>query len=261
ASWFKVDLAVHSEFTSLSRGILTKYGHHIRMVKYAKWFSEVLAQNNASVNRLRALQIDPTASAKQQQHGNEILSKSSTSLEHLDVFAYACPRISHRKRNHSTHYLSAPSLVTFSNASQGSSSNLKSLTIRGTCLTQEGLVTILQTSSLLSDRRLFDTDVVKTPSQPFQHTGITSLALSDDNLFESDFAPRPRPSLLPYLPVSVNYLENGPLLQKIPRRFSRLETLNLRFHEMDIDVIEAKDWGCKDLNNSPDQGQGARHEG
>ncbi|KAG0061485.1 hypothetical protein BGZ89_011408 [Linnemannia elongata] len=48
-------------------------------------------------------------------------------------------------------------------------------------------------------------------------------------------------------PVS-NYLqESSQLLQLIPRGCPELETLDIYFHEMDMDDVEAEEWACKNL--------------
>ncbi|KAG0202237.1 hypothetical protein BGX33_009816 [Mortierella sp. NVP41] len=47
--------------------------------------------------------------------------------------------------------------------------------------------------------------------------------------------------------VSDHFQASGQFLQLIPRCCSQLKTLDLHFHEMDMDVVEMGVWACKDL--------------
>ncbi|KAF9134222.1 hypothetical protein BGW39_007693 [Mortierella sp. 14UC] len=48
-------------------------------------------------------------------------------------------------------------------------------------------------------------------------------------------------------PVSAHFQASGRYLQLIPRCCSKLDSLNLHFHEMKMDDIEMGEWVCKDL--------------
>ncbi|KAF9123104.1 hypothetical protein BGW39_009252 [Mortierella sp. 14UC] len=48
-------------------------------------------------------------------------------------------------------------------------------------------------------------------------------------------------------PVSIGLQVTDEMMQQIPRRCSRLQRLNLHKHEMDMDIVEAQVWACKDL--------------
>ncbi|KAG0376112.1 hypothetical protein BGX24_008261 [Mortierella sp. AD032] len=50
-------------------------------------------------------------------------------------------------------------------------------------------------------------------------------------------------------PVSNHFQAWGSFLQLIPRGCSKLETLELNAHEMDMDVVEQGEWACKNLKN------------
>ncbi|KAF9124062.1 hypothetical protein BGW39_008502 [Mortierella sp. 14UC] len=50
------------------------------------------------------------------------------------------------------------------------------------------------------------------------------------------------------VPVVSSHLQvSDEMLQQIPRKCSQLQRLNLHRHEMDMDVVEAQEWTCKDL--------------
>ncbi|KAK3838234.1 MAG: hypothetical protein J3R72DRAFT_493005 [Linnemannia gamsii] len=48
-------------------------------------------------------------------------------------------------------------------------------------------------------------------------------------------------------PVSMQIAASSKMLQLIPRNCTQLEKLNLYPYEMDMDVVEAVEWVCKDL--------------
>ncbi|KAF9546218.1 hypothetical protein EC957_009957 [Mortierella hygrophila] len=281
AVWFKVDFKVHPRFAVLSPAIISKNGHLIQVVKNASSFPQVTVLANASVPET----------------------------------------------------LPSPS-------------RLKSLKIHSMCLTHDGLAAILQGCPKLSELRLRHTNIVGTPTQSFQHTGVTIFCASFKSIYET--APGSR-SLLSYFPalrtlstynfgsvstipasriredtrrycpyitryrleddtgaivpeflvniahnisgivffhgnmsletitaillhqptltsvshfyvqqdldlekadvapVSTHFEGSAHYLQLIPRCCSRLDTLDLHFHEMDMDVVEQGSWVCKDI--------------
>ncbi|KAF9138983.1 hypothetical protein BGX30_008523 [Mortierella sp. GBA39] len=344
AIWFKVDFDVQPRFTDLSPYTIAKYGHHIQIVKNAKSLSQVSSLTNIGVNGLRVLNIDTAASAVQHILAYEILSRNYSSLQEIDLFAASLP---FNKRDSSAHYVVAPALVIFA-GTVSILSKLNSLKIKNLCLTNDGLMMILQGCPRLSALRVEHVDIVGPLIRSFQHMGISLLALELTSILPTDLT---RPSLLSYFPnlttlhtwnhdtrytipwnrikeelsrhcprltgyqledsigailpnflanlpnnnnvsrimfnyktissdtitailmhqaflesvkqftpssgfalekeevapVSSHFQESGHLLQLIPRCCSRLVSLCLMSHEMDMDVVERGEWACKNL--------------
>ncbi|KAF9134233.1 hypothetical protein BGW39_007704 [Mortierella sp. 14UC] len=194
AVWFQVDFDDHPQFAKLSPDIVAKHGHLIRIVKNAKTPAQVSVLNNAGVDSLRDLHIDPTASAIQHVQVYEIIYRNSFNLQHLHLFAAT---LSHNKEVYSTHYVSAPALLPSSGPTPLVSSKLKALSLKQLCLTHNSLVTILQGCPGLTELRLPYTDMVGTPTRSFQHTGVKVLGSTFKSLFH---LPTTGPSLLSYFP-------------------------------------------------------------
>ncbi|KAF9134510.1 hypothetical protein BGW39_006775 [Mortierella sp. 14UC] len=72
AIWFEVDFAVHPRFVTLSRSIISKNGHFIRKVKNAKTFNQVSTLTNPSIQYLRRLEVETTASVLQHEYAYEV---------------------------------------------------------------------------------------------------------------------------------------------------------------------------------------------
>ncbi|KAK3845410.1 MAG: hypothetical protein J3R72DRAFT_418446 [Linnemannia gamsii] len=208
--WFEVDFAVHPRFTTLPRSIITKHGQFIRKVKNAKTFVQVSALTNPSIRFLRSLEVETTATVLQHEYAYEVVSRNNVCLQELDLYAATTPETS--KWYSMIHYVSVPALVQFTGASssfllgQGGgpiTSKLKTLTLTYLCLTQHGLVAILQASPSLTELRLVGTDIVGRSKRSFRHSGVTVLATWLKNIIQTDtdhVEDYDGPSLLAYFP-------------------------------------------------------------
>ncbi|KAG0205725.1 hypothetical protein BGX33_007763 [Mortierella sp. NVP41] len=164
AIWFTVDFDMQPRFVDLAPDIITKHGHLIRIVKNARFESQISILANTSVNRLKELRIDTAAPTMQHVLAYGIVSRNITSLETLDLFASYIPT---KKQMSLARYVAVPALA------PPSSSKLKTMRIADFCLTSDGLITIFQASPRLSDLRLHRADIVRTLTWSFQHSGIT----------------------------------------------------------------------------------------
>ncbi|KAF9547127.1 hypothetical protein EC957_008807 [Mortierella hygrophila] len=192
AIWFKIDFDFQSRFTDLSPHIIAKYGHYIQIVMNAKSFSKVSSLANASVNRLRTLHIDTAASALQHILAYEILSRNYSSLHELHLLAHSFPA---DKRSSSAHYVVTPALVIFP-GTISIPSKLNHLRIENLCLTNDGLVMILQGCPGLSALWVEQVEIVGPSTRLFQHMGINLLSLDLINIYTG----LSRPSILSYFP-------------------------------------------------------------
>lgn len=194
AVWFKVDFDVHTRFADLSPAILTKNGHLIQVVRNAKSLPQVTVLANSSVSGLKCLHIDPTASVLQHVRAYEIVHRNSNSLQDLHLFAVSSTS---NRADSLTHFVSTSALVPSLGETLPSPSRLRSLKIGCMCLTHDGLAIILQGCPKLSELRMPHTDIVGTPTQSFQHTGVTQFGATLRSIYV--VAPGGR-SLLYYFP-------------------------------------------------------------
>ncbi|KAG9069443.1 hypothetical protein KI688_010345 [Linnemannia hyalina] len=214
ATWYEIDFDVHPRFAALPPDIVSKHGHRIRIVRNARLLSHISVLANSRVYQLRKLSVETTATAMQNVLACEIIARNSSTLKEL------CLRSSPRpvKTTDSlAHYVSAPALTHFSDASQRCATNLKVLQFTGLYLTYDGLMAILEASPLLSELALLDTDVVGTPTRSFTHTGVGKLSVKLHHLFPVDPV---GPSLLSYFPD--------------------LTMLSIRSHKVSLDFPAAK---------------------
>ncbi|KAG9069481.1 hypothetical protein KI688_010384 [Linnemannia hyalina] len=195
AAWFSVDFNVHPRFADLSPAIITKNGHLIRVVKNAKSLPQVTVLANASVRGLKDLHIDPTASVLQHVRAYEIVHRNNNSLQDLHLFATL---LVSNIEDSLIHYVSTSALTPSLSETLPSPSRLRSLEIQNMCLTHDGLAAILQGCPKLSELKLPFTDIVGTPTQSFQHTGVTLFFAFLKSIY--DAAPGSR-SLLDYFPA------------------------------------------------------------
>ncbi|KAG0374025.1 hypothetical protein BGX24_010944 [Mortierella sp. AD032] len=184
AIWFQVDFKVHPRFANLPLDIVDKHGHRIRIIKNAKTLSQVvlLAYAN-SIDQLRNLSIEIAASASQHARANKTISRNNTTLQDLHLFADSGFE---GKKDTPTYYVSAPALTPSTSVTLPSLSKLK---IEHLCLTLITLVKILQSSPLLSELRLYSTDVVGTSKSSFQHTGVNTFASTVESIFKKENLP------------------------------------------------------------------------
>lgn len=192
--WFKVDFNAHPRFADLSPTIVAKNGHLLRVVKYANSLPRVTVLANSSICELKDLHIDPTASVLQHVRSYEIVHRNNTSLQDLHLSAAS---FTSNREDSLTHYVSTPALAPSLGKTLPCPSRLKSLKIESMCLTHDGLAAILQGCPKLSELKLPHTDIVGTPTQSFQHIGVTLFCASLRSIFV--VAPGGR-SLLYYFP-------------------------------------------------------------
>ncbi|KAG0374019.1 hypothetical protein BGX24_010938, partial [Mortierella sp. AD032] len=189
AIWFQVDFDDHPQFTDLSQGIVAKNGHLTRIVRNAKSPRQISVLANAGINNLRDLHMEQTASAIQHVQVYEILH-----LKDLRLFA---SKLVDNKHKHSTHYVFAPGMLPSTGPTPLITSKLQVLKLESLCLTYDSLVAILQGCRGLTEVKLPHTDMVGTPTQSFQHTGVNVLSSSLKSLFHH---PSTGHSLLSYFP-------------------------------------------------------------
>ncbi|KAG0373723.1 hypothetical protein BGX24_011332, partial [Mortierella sp. AD032] len=196
AIWRKVDLSVHPRFAELPTNVITKQGHHIRVVNNARALEEDSALAYSNINKLGFLHIETAGSTWQYMRAYEIIARNITSLHALDVSAMY---ISPNKLRFSNYRVSTWAFATSSSALQARpSSILETLDLRNLWLTYDDLATILEASPRLSKLRLIHTDVVGTSTRFFQHPGVTLLSTSLNSIFPD--IPTSLPSLLSFFP-------------------------------------------------------------
>ncbi|KAG0355017.1 hypothetical protein BGX24_006747, partial [Mortierella sp. AD032] len=194
AIWFQVDFDDHPQFADLSPAIVAKHGHLTRIVRNAKLPHQVSVLANAGVSNLRDLHIEQTASAIQYIQVYEIVSRNSLTLKDAHLFS---AKDADSKHTHSTHYVSAPSLLPSTRPTPRIIYKLKVLKLESLCLTYDSFVAILRGCPRLIEVRLPRTDMVGTPTQSFQHKGVKALNSDLKSLFQPPSTGR---SLLSYFP-------------------------------------------------------------
>lgn len=194
--WFRIDFNTRPRFANLSSDIIAKHGHHIRIVLNAKSFFPITVLNNAAVNKLRVLHIDPTVSTEHHRRAIEVVSRNKASLKTLYFIATV---LSLTKTDSPAHFVPSSAFVPCSGATGLTSiSNFKSLKLDNMYLTQEDLVLILQGCPSLVELSLRQADIVSgNPKFTFQHTGVKNF----HSTFGSVFPPLlGGPSQLSYFP-------------------------------------------------------------
>ncbi|KAF9123102.1 hypothetical protein BGW39_009250, partial [Mortierella sp. 14UC] len=182
--WFRVNFNIHRRFADLPPDIIAKHGHHIRVVKNAKQSAQVTALDNSNVNKLRALQMEATASTIHHLNAYQIVARNNTSIQDLELFSYTSQ---YREPQGPTRHVSASAFIPFSGASQGKlSSTLETLELADMWLTHDELLTILESSPNLSKLRLYRIQIVGSPTRLFQHPGVTLLAWPLKSLFPQE---------------------------------------------------------------------------
>jgi hypothetical protein len=194
AIWFRIDFNTHPRFADLTPAVVAKNGHHIRIVKNAKTLPQVSIIDSAYVNKLKKIYIDTSASLMQHVLAYETIFRNSLSLEDLDAYAVTAPP---NKKDSISHYVSVPALVPSPGITPPTPSKLRVLRIAKLWMTHNGLITILQGCPKLYDMTLVDTEIVGTPTHPYQHNGLRILRSKFDSAFPE---PATDPSLLSYFP-------------------------------------------------------------
>ncbi|KAK3845519.1 MAG: hypothetical protein J3R72DRAFT_435971 [Linnemannia gamsii] len=192
--WFQVDFVLHPQFADLSPGIVAKHGHLTRIVKNAKSPHQISILANAGVKNLRDLHMEQTASAIQHVQVYEIVPRNSFTLEKIHLFAAS---FVDNKHTISTYFVSSSGLLPSAGPAPPITSKLKALILKRVCITHDSLIAILQGCPGLAEVYLVHTDMVGTPTQSFQHTGVKVLESSLKSLFQT---PSTGPSLLSYFP-------------------------------------------------------------
>ncbi|KAF9134228.1 hypothetical protein BGW39_007699 [Mortierella sp. 14UC] len=191
--WFKVDFDIHPYFADLSPHTVAKHGHLIRIVNNAKKPGQIAVLANAGVNNLRDIHIAQAASALQHVQAYEIVFRNSPCVKSVHLSA---PFLA-TARDSLPYYVSAPALLPSPRMAPPRPSMLNILKLSQLCLTRDSLVTILLGCPMLTELRLLHTELVGTPTQSFEHTGVKILASALKSLFQP---PSTVPSLLSYFP-------------------------------------------------------------
>ncbi|KAF9910606.1 hypothetical protein EC991_006165 [Linnemannia zychae] len=211
--WFLIDFDSHPDFANLSPDIVSKHGHHIRVVKNARTIEQVSALDNVHVDKLRSLQIEAAASNIQQERAYKIVTRNIINLQMLILFAAPSPS---SDPDYSSYYVS-PSAFTPQNdvlQHRRPTPNLTSLKIKGLILSYSTLESILQVCTNLIELRLPQVALIGRAYRPFQHTGITLFSFGLKSIFHEDPS---RPSILSHFPnLTTLHTWNGYSKEAVP---------------------------------------------
>ncbi|KAF9143096.1 hypothetical protein BG015_000539 [Linnemannia schmuckeri] len=227
--WFSVDFDLQPRFTGLPSSVVTKHGHHIRIVENIQSCAEVRVLANPQVQRLRKIKyMDTTGSNLQHILGFEIVSRNSASLVRLDLVPDDPVPVG--EENRLANYIQVTALIPPFGSPQAS--KLYRLCIMDLHLTFEGLMTIFHGCPQLTKLGLVNVTILGKPTNPqqlYQHPNISFLSCLHQALFRTDPLDRhqPTPSLLLHLPhlktieLCDHEVENNPspsTLNTIPPR-------------------------------------------
>ncbi|KAF9906863.1 hypothetical protein EC991_000227 [Linnemannia zychae] len=209
AIWFKVDFEVQPLFADLSPDTIAKYGHHIRVVQNAKLPAQLSALDNPNVNMLRNFQVEATASTKQHMHAYQIVARNNTSIQVKREFARYFPRLTEFKLGEYDGYIAAELLSSIATKVTRVTFVLEHLTPETIEAILLHRATLKKVAHFYNGNFDYDKDCIAMVSRDLQVT--------DD------------------------------MIQQIPRKCSQLQRMNLHRYVMDMDIIEAQEWICKDL--------------
>ncbi|KAF9149883.1 hypothetical protein BG015_008293 [Linnemannia schmuckeri] len=224
-----IDYDTQPRFVDLSLNIVAKHGRHIRIVENVKSLRQVTVLANASVVRLRELQIETTNSARPPALVPyfSALNGAASKFKHLR-FSELC--------------LTCDGLVTILQASP----QLYDLTLIRT----EVVGSVTQSFQHSSVKHLSASIKCLSqgyPAGPSLLTNSSSLTKLNTWLDEPKLTIQ-RPSSR-RISLGGGGLESfsRKLLQLIPKGCLQLEILDLKIPEMSIDEVEMGNWACKGL--------------
>ncbi|KAF9335073.1 hypothetical protein BGZ91_010619 [Linnemannia elongata] len=255
--WFSVDFDSQPRFTDLPPSIITKHGHHIRIVENIQSCAEMRVLANPQVQRLRKIKyMDTTGSNLQHILGFEVVARNCGSLVRLDLVPDDPVPLG--EENRLANYIPVTALIPPFGAMQ--ESRLYRLCIMDLYLTFEGLMTIFRGFQGLRDC----TDLVSAFCSTPASRKVSELAFDYDHISLGIitsllFHPETLTSVKIYRGVDFildrdavpavddHFWAQGQFLQLIPRTCKGLRILDIHLHEMDMDVVEMGEWVCKDL--------------
>ncbi|KAH7047678.1 hypothetical protein BKA57DRAFT_463108 [Linnemannia elongata] len=200
--WFSVDFDSQPRFTDLPPSIITKHGHHIRIVENIQSCAEMRVLANPQVQRLRKIKyMDTTGSNLQHILGFEVVARNCGSLVRLDLVPDDPVPLG--EENRLANYIPVTALIPPFGAMQ--ESRLYRLCIMDLYLTFEGLMTIFRGCPQLTKLGLVNVTILGKPTNPghlYQHPNISFLSCHHQALFRTDplDGHHPAPSLLLHLP-------------------------------------------------------------
>ncbi|KAF9186704.1 hypothetical protein BGZ50_002366 [Haplosporangium sp. Z 11] len=202
--WYEVDFKVHTTFEKLSTDVISKYGHHIRVVKNLSTESQLYAILHPSIKCVQVLQISCIRSVRFRTLCLDFIHKNNNTLTNLAMEMDATI---------SQDDLSSRMVSIYPFIPQSSVSRLTSIRLTYICLSRDSFVSLLRGCPFLTNVDL-ERDVALLSGSSidtFQHPKVTTLIAPISQVFRPDPDPKTAPpalgsSLLIHFPNLIYWL-------------------------------------------------------
>ncbi|KAI8595639.1 hypothetical protein EDD21DRAFT_390672 [Dissophora ornata] len=177
--WYAVDFKVHTTFDRLSADVISKHGHHIRIVENLKTQPQLNALIHPNIKNVQVLYLTCATSARFRILCMDLISNNNRSLKDLtfkiDIYA--------KSSDLSARMISMDALIPRSSASL-----LSRIKLHGVCFSRNSFASLLRGCPLLTSVYLQEDVAMLSGSSidSFQHTGVTTLIASIKNVFKPD---------------------------------------------------------------------------
>ncbi|KAF9195043.1 hypothetical protein BGZ51_006009 [Haplosporangium sp. Z 767] len=184
--WYSIDFKIHNSFVQLHDNVITKNGHHIRIVKNLETQAQLNALLRPTIVKVQVLELICAASARFRALCLDLILNNNRSLEKLtlDMDQDAT------QDDYSSRMVSIISFIPVQSVSK-----LTTLRLYGACCSRNSFASFLRHCPLLTTVdlqcgvALFSSLSIDT----FQHTGVTTLVAPIEQVFKPD----PESELLP----------------------------------------------------------------
>jgi hypothetical protein len=176
AIWHTIDFDVHY-LHNLDLKTLRRHGHHIRVVENIDDVISILILTASNASKIENLSVIMTPTQEFYAHLNDLLRRLNTRIEHIDIYQIAEP---------ASPYFAFDSL--FPVTRTGTTSRLSSIKIRGLKVTRTSISSLLENCPSLDLFEIGNTSLLPCPTCDcyYQHTGVTKLVASIEQIFNVD---------------------------------------------------------------------------
>ncbi|KAG0248706.1 hypothetical protein BG011_009989 [Mortierella polycephala] len=239
--WYEVDFKVHETFEMLDPGVISKYGHHIRIVKNLKTQSlqrDVALFSGFLIDTFQHLRVTTLTASISQVFKPDPGSTSSTLGFSLLIHF---PNLIHWQVYNLTATLSVP----IEEIKAETRMCCPKLAIIDTWITPSPVL-----YGFLADA-FRNLKFVTFSYREFSRDIILALLLHKATLIKiSTFWDYDKQTTeRDELPHEDDHFQNGRVMQFLPCSCPNLQTLALERHQMDIDHVEESEWACKQLRS------------
>ncbi|KAG0012388.1 hypothetical protein BGZ80_011782, partial [Entomortierella chlamydospora] len=189
--WHTIDFEAQEKFTRLASEVISKHGHHIRVIKNLQSDLQLQCIQNSKICKLRNLSIAVGSKPRGIAHCYDIMRRNNASLTSV--------RISVSQVNNPDMYFSIDAL--FMGLSSQVSSKLTYIKADGLTMTRDAFSSMLRMTPLLDTIEVRNTTLSSVPStEIYQHPNVTNLVCPIKQVFSVDPQIPDSPSILRHFP-------------------------------------------------------------